>query len=325
MPALVTVFGASGFVGRYVVRRLAQEGYRVRAVTRRPEEAGFLRVYGHPGQVEPILGNIRDDASVAMAVRGAAGVVNCVGTFDLKGRNRMEAVQADGAVRVARAAAAAGVQRMVHVSAIGADPGSPALYGRTKAAGEAGVLAAFPAAVILRPSVIFGTEDQFLNRFATMATQAPVLPLFGAEAKFQPVWVDDVAAAVVAGLESGAPGVYELGGPEVMTFREIMGRMLHHIRRARPVIGLPFGLGRLIATVTGGLRAVTGGLAPQPVTRDQLASLTRDTVVSPGARGFADLGLTPAALDAVAPDYLWRFRPAGQYAAIRDSARNLRT
>ena len=324
MSQLVTIFGGSGFVGRYIARRMAKQGWRVRVATRDPNEAVFVRPYGVVGQVEPVFANIRDDNSVRAAIRGADAVVNCVGTFDATGRNSFDAIQDKGAARVARIAAEEGVARFVHLSAIGADPDSPSEYGRTKAAGEAAVLAAMPGAVILRPSVIFGTEDQFFNRFAGMP--GPVLPVVGADTRFQPVWVDDVAAAAEAGvLGHAAPGVYELGGPDVMTFRGLMQMMLAEIRRRRMVVNLPFWIARIMAGAFAFGRAVTLGLLPAPITPDQVRSLATDNVVSPGARTLADLGITATDMAAILPGYLWRFRPSGQYAAIKESARNLRT
>ena len=324
MSQLVTIFGGSGFVGRYIARRMAKQGWRVRVATRDPNEAVFVRPYGVVGQVEPVFANIRDDNSVRAAIRGADAVVNCVGTFDATGRNSFDAIQDKGAARVARIAAEEGVARFVHLSAIGADPDSPSEYGRTKAAGEAAVLAAMPGAVILRPSVIFGTEDQFFNRFAGMP--GPVLPVVGADTRFQPVWVDDVAAAAEAGvLGHAAPGVYELGGPDVMTFRGLMQMMLAEIRRRRMVVNLPFWIARIMAGAFAFGRAVSLGLLPAPITPDQVRSLATDNVVSPGARTLADLGITATDMAAILPGYLWRFRPSGQYAAIKESARNLRT
>lgn len=326
MSRLVTIYGGSGFLGRYIARRLAKEGWRIRVAVRRPNEALFVKTYGAVGQVEPVLCNIRDDASVAAAMAGAEAVVNCVGTFDARGRNNFEAVQAEGAARIARLAAQSGVARLVHVSAIGADAESPSAYARTKAAGEAAVLAAFPTAVILRPSVIFGPEDSFFNRFAAMARLGPVLPVVGAETRFQPVYVDDVAqvaARAVAG--TVPPGIYELGGPEVRSFRELMAEMLRVIGRRRLVLNIPFPVARIMAGVLDLVALLTGGLFTNRIlTGDQVRMLRRDNVVSPGAKGFADLGITPTGLDAVLPDYLWRFRPAGQYEAIKTSARNLR-
>lgn len=326
MSKLVTIYGGSGFVGRYIARRMAKAGWRVRVAVRRPNEAIFVRPYGAPGQVEPVLCNIRDEASVRAAMAGADAVVNCVGILNAVGRNGFDAVQAEGAGRVAQAAAAAGVAHLVQISAIGADAASDSAYARTKADGEAAVLAAFPAAVILRPSIIFGPEDQFFNRFAGMARLSPVLPLVGAETRFQPVYVEDVAQAAVLGATGVAPpGIYELGGPEVATFRALMDRMLSVIQRKRIIVGLPRALAAPMAFGFDMLQAVTGGLIENGMlTRDQLRNLGRDNVVAPGARGLAELGIRPTALDAVLPEYLWRFRPAGQYAAIKASARNTR-
>ena len=326
MSKLVTIYGGSGFVGRYVARRMAQAGWRVRVAVRRPNEAIFVRPYGTPGQVEPVACNIRDDASVRAAMAGADAVVNCVGILNAVGKNRFDAVQAEGAGRIARLAAETGVAHLVHVSAIGADAGAAAEYSRTKAAGEAAVLAAFPQAVILRPSVIFGTEDQFFNRFAAMARMSPVLPLVGPDTRFQPVFVDDVAQAAAMGATgAAAPGIYELGGPEVATFADLMRRMLAVIGRRRVLLPLPFPVAGLMALGFDMLQAMTAGLIEnRMLTRDQLKNLARDNVVSDGARTLADLGITATALDTVLPEYLWRFRPAGQYAAIKASAKNLR-
>jgi NADH dehydrogenase len=325
MSKLVTIYGGSGFVGRYIARRLASQGWRVRVAVRRPNEAMHVRPYGVPGQVEPVFCNIRDDASVRAVMTGADAVVNCVGTFDRKGRNNFDAVQAEGATRIARIAAEQGVARMVHLSAIGADAHSASHYARSKAAGEAGILAHMPQAVILRPSVIFGAEDQFFNRFAAMTRFGPILPVVGGATRFQPVHVDDVAQAAVLGVTgAAAPGIYELGGPEVASFRDLMKMMLRVIRRRRLIVNIPFGIASLMAAVMELVETITFGLVPPQITRDQVRSLRVDNVVSEGARTFADLGIEPAAPEAVLPDYLWRFRPAGQFAAIRESARNLR-
>jgi uncharacterized protein YbjT (DUF2867 family) len=326
MTRLVTILGGSGFVGRYVARRMAQAGWRVRVATRRPNEHLHVRTYGVPGQVEPVLCNIRDEASLRSALHGAEAVVNCVGILAESGRNSFEAVQSRGAALAARVAADEGVARFVQISAIGADAASESLYARTKAAGEAAVVAAFPQAVVLRPSIIFGPEDQFFNRFAGMTRLSPVLPIAGGATRFQPVWVDDVAQAAAKAAQGGiAGGVYELGGPEVLSFRTLMDRMLAEIRRNRIVFVMPWWIAGLMArgfdlaqTVSFGL--FTNGL----LTRDQLANLRRDNVVAPDTRGFADLGIVPTALDAILPTYLWRFRPTGQFDAIRESARGLR-
>lgn len=327
MAKLITIYGGSGFVGRYIARRMAAAGWRVRVAVRRPNEAIFVRPYGAPGQVEPVLCNIRDDASVRAAMLGADAVVNCVGILNTAGRNRFDAVHVDGAGRVARIAADLGVARLVHISALGADADSDSTYSRTKAEGEAAVLAARPDAVILRPSVIFGIEDKFFNRFGAMAARSPVLPLAGAGTRFQPVYVDDVAQAAVAGATgAAAPGVYELGGPEVATLRDLMRQMLAVIQRRRAILPLPSFLAWIPAFGLDMVQGITMGLITNTVlTRDQLRNLGRDNVVAPDARGLADLGITPTPLGAVLPEYLWPYRPAGQFKAIMDSARNLRS
>jgi len=324
MSKLVTIFGGSGFVGRYIARRMAKEGWRVRVAVRNPNEAMHVKPYGVVGQVEPLFCNIRDDASVAAVLQGADAVVNCVGTFDKKGRNNFGAVQVEGATRIARLAAEHGVARLVHISAIGANPEASSEFQRTKAEGEAGILAHFPSAVILRPSVIFGSEDGFFNRFAGASRFGPILPIVGAETRFQPVHVDDVAAAAVMGVLGTAPaGIYELGGPDVHTFRELMTMMLKMVRRRRLVINLPWLVALLVAKVSGLVQTVSIGIIKQPITVDQVAALKSDNVVSDGAKGFADLGITPVAMEAVLPNYLWRFRPTGQYEAITESAHNI--
>lgn len=324
MSKLVTIFGGSGFVGRYIVRRLAKEGWRVRVAVRDPNLAGFVKPYGAVGQVEPLFCNIRDDASVRAVTHGADAVVNCVGVLDERGRNTFAAVQAQGAGRIARIAAEQGVQRMVHISAIGASDKSNSQYAKTKAAGEAAVLAAFPTAMILRPSIIFGSEDQFFNRFAGMSRLGPVLPVVGAATRFQPVYVDDVAQAAVMGVLGQATGLYELGGPEVRTFRELMQQMLAVVQRRRLIVNVPFAVAGLMGSAFDLGRTLTGGLVKGPLTRDQVRNLAVDNVVGPDAQGFAALGIAPTSMAAVLPDYLWRFRPSGQYAAIKDSAKNLR-
>ncbi|MBN9886239.1 complex I NDUFA9 subunit family protein [Salipiger abyssi] len=326
MSKLVTIYGGSGFVGRYIARRMAKLGWRVRVAVRRPNEALFVKPYGVVGQVEPVLCNIRNDESVRAVMHGADAVVNCVGTFDAKGKNNFDAVQSEGAERIARIAAEMGVARMVQISAIGADAESASDYARTKALGEAAVLSHMPDAVILRPSVIFGPEDGFFNRFASMSRMGPVLPLVGAETKFQPVYVDDVAHAAVMGVTGdAAPGVYELGGPDVDSFRELMTQMLGVIRRRKLLVNIPFGIASVMGWGFELLQTLTGGLFPAQVTRDQVKSLRHDNVVAEDAKGFADLGITPTSLEAVLPDYLWRFRPSGQYDAIKESAQHLRT
>jgi uncharacterized protein YbjT (DUF2867 family) len=326
MSKLVTIFGGSGFVGRYVARRMAKEGWRVRVAVRRPNEAIFVRPYGTVGQVEPILANIRDDDSVRAAIHGADAVVNCVGILAESGKNTFGLVQHHGAARVARMAAEEGVGTLVHVSAIGADEDSESDYANSKALGEAAVLEAFPRAVILRPSIVFGPEDEFFNRFAQMTRFGPILPVVGADTRFQPVYVDDVAKAAVMGVAGqAAPGIYELGGPEVRSFRELMQQMLGVIRRRRLIVNVPFWIARIMGTVFDMLQAVTLGLFHNGlITRDQVRNLRNDNVLTEGRSSFADLGIEPTAMELVLEDYLWPYRPSGQYAEIKESAANLR-
>ncbi|MBW0158213.1 complex I NDUFA9 subunit family protein [Sedimentimonas flavescens] len=325
MSKLVTIYGGSGFLGRYIARRMAKDGWRVRVAVRRPNEALFVKPYGAVGQVEPVLCNIRDHVSVREAMRGADAVVNCVGILVNEGPNRFDAVQADGAGLIARIAAKEGVKSLVHVSAIGADAESDSNYARTKALGEAEVLKYFPSAMILRPSILFGTEDGFFNKFAAMAKFGPILPVAGGDTRFQPVWVDDVAQAAVMGAEGKAAGVYELGGPDVDTFKGLIGRMLPVINRRRLVVSLPVFVAKIIAAAGDVVQGLTLGLVTNRIlTLDQLTNLQKDNVVSEGAKSFADLGIKPTPLGAVLPDYLWRFRPHGQYDAIQASAKNMR-
>ncbi|MCK0150101.1 complex I NDUFA9 subunit family protein [Marivita sp. S6314] len=325
MSKLVTIYGGSGFIGRYIARRMAKDGWRVRVAVRRPNEAIFVKPYGVVGQVEPILCNIRDDASVLAAMQGADAVVNCVGILAEAGKNTFDAIQADGAERVARLAASQGIETLVHISAIGADADGDSDYQRTKALGESGVLEHMPNAAILRPSIVFGPEDAFFNRFAGMTRFGPVLPVVGADTKFQPVYVDDIAKA--AGLilnGNAAPGIYELGGPDVSTFRELMEQMLTVIRRRRLILNIPFFFAGIMAGVSDLVNKISLGVIPSMITRDQVKNLRNDNVVSDGAKSFDDLNIKPVALEAVLPDYLWRFRPSGQYSEIKESAKNLR-
>jgi NADH dehydrogenase len=322
---IVTVFGGSGFVGRYVVRALARDGWRVRIACRRPDLAFHLQPQGRVGQVMAVQANVRHPDSVAAALQGASAVVNLVGILAEGGAQTFSKVQAEGARAIAEAARAAGIDRVVHVSAIGADPNSASVYGRTKAAGEAAMLAAEPGAVILRPSVIFGIEDDFFNRFAAMARFFPVVPIVGAETKFQPVYVGDVAEAVAAAVAGRAkPGaVYELGGPEAKTFAELIDYVLKVTERDRRVIRLSFATGKLVAGVTQFLTKLSLGLFPKllTMTSDQVELLKHDNVVSQAAidegRTLQGLGLTPQSIEAVAPTYLYRYRKTGQYQAQR--------
>ncbi|MEW2912047.1 complex I NDUFA9 subunit family protein [Leisingera sp. JC11] len=326
MSKLVTIYGGSGFVGRYIARRMAKDGWRVRVAVRRPNEAMHVKPYGVPGQVEPVFCNVRDDMSVASVMQGADAVVNCVGVLNELGKNTFGAIHAEGAGRIARIASQQGVANLVHISAIGADADAASEYSRTKAAGEAAVQQHFPGAVILRPSVIFGAEDGFFNRFAGMTRLSPFLPIAAGGTQFQPVFVDDVAKAAVKGAQGEAEGgVYELGGPEVKTFRALMEQMLKVIHRRRVIISLPGFAAKLVAFGFDVLQFVSFQLIENKMlTRDQLKSLRSDNVVADGAKGFADLGIDPVTVGSVLPDYLWKFRPSGQYDEMTGSARNLR-
>ena len=310
---LVTVFGGSGFLGRHVVRALAKRDYRIRVAVRRPELAFHLQPLGKVGQIHAVQANLRYPASVQAAMRDTGVAVNLVGILAQSGSQTFDTVQARGADTVAKAAAAVGA-RVVHVSAIGADAKSPSRYGRAKAAGETAVLAAVPSATILRPSLLFGPEDQFTNRFASLARISPFLPLIGGGVtRMQPAYVADVAAAVADAVDGKTkPGAtYELGGPEVLTMREIMEIILAITERKRMLISLPFGLARLQAMF---LQFAPG---PLKLTPDQVAMLQSDNVVSDAAKAarltLEGLGITPDSLEAVAPQYLWRFRAAGQF------------
>ena len=303
----VTVFGGSGFLGRYIVQRLAHRGVRVRVATREPESARFLQPLGVVGQVMPVQANLRHEGSVRRAVAGADAVVNCVGVLFERGRQGFGALHVNGARRVALAAAEAGVSRLLHVSALGADPESPSAYSRSKAAGETAVRDAFPGAAILRPSVVFGPEDDFFNRFGALARILPALPLIGGGGtRFQPVYVGDVADAAAKLLaDPSASGVWELGGPRVYTFKELMQLVLHETGRRRLLLPLPFGLAKLQAMFLQ-------FLPNPPLTPDQVELLRRDNVVSDGARTLADLGLAATPAEAIVPTYLARYRRGGK-------------
>jgi uncharacterized protein YbjT (DUF2867 family) len=309
---LVTVFGGSGFVGRHTVRALARRGYRVRVAVRNPDLAGHLQPLGNVGQIQPVQTNLRVRWSVDRAVEGASHVINLVGILHESGRQRFDAVQAFGARAVAEAARASGA-RLTHLSAIGADSQSEATYARTKAEGETAVLETLPDAVVMRPSIVFGPEDQFFNRFANMARFSPFLPLIGGgRTKFQPVYVGDVAEALALSVDGKAEGgtTYELGGPEVLTFRECMEHMLEVIDRKRVLAPVPWPIARIQGAILG--------MLPNPLlTSDQVTMLETDNVVSAAAtsenRTLAALGITPQSLDAILPSYLWRYRIAGQY------------
>ncbi|MEM1162385.1 MAG: complex I NDUFA9 subunit family protein [Pseudomonadota bacterium] len=310
---LVTIIGGSGFVGRYIAQAMARRGWRVRVACRHPEAAEFVRAYGTDGQVEPVACNIRDDASVRSALSGADAAVNCVGLLWEDGDNRFDAVHSQGAARVARIAAEEGAGAMVQISAIGADAKGVATYATTKAAGEAAVLDAFPGATVLRPSIIFGTEDGFFNLFAAMARYAPVLPVPGATTKFQPVWVEDVAEAAAKALcKEAEPGLYELGGPRIATLRECLQLMCRIIQRRRLIVNVPFFFARLQASVL----QLTARIGIKPVmTVDQVRMLEIDNVVADGAKGFSDLGIQPTEMEGILESYLYAYRANGQYTA----------
>ena len=303
------VFGGAGFLGRNVVRALARAGARVTVGCRDVERAKFLKPMGAVGQITPVRADITDAGQIARAVEGADLVISLVGILHESGHNSFDAVQAQGPGLVARAAAEAGARRMVHVSAIGADPESASNYARTKALGERAVKQAFPSAVILRPSIIFGADDNFFNRFAAMATVAPVLPLIGGgRTRFQPVYVQDVTDAVMVALERNeASGMtYELGGPKVYSLRDLMELTMKHARRQRRLLNVPFGIASLKARFLE--------LLPNPpLTRDQVELLKSDNVVGRDAPGLATLGIEPTACEVVLPSYLDRFRPGGRY------------
>ncbi len=305
--SVATVFGGSGFLGRYIVRRLAADGHVVRVASRNTARANEMRMMGRVGQVVPLFATLGDDATVARAVEGASVVVNLVGILAEGKPGDFTRIHEEGAGRVARLAAVSGATRLVQMSAIGADPASPSAYGRSKAAGEAAVRDAFPEATILRPSLVFGPEDAFFNRFGAMARFAPVMPVISGDTRMQPVYAGDVADAVRAVVSAGHPGgggLYALGGPRVWTFRELLAWMMGEMRRNQPLFTVPPALARLQATV---LERLPGRL----LTRDQLAMLSQDNVVMPGQDGLDALGITPTAVELVVPGYLARYRPGG--------------
>jgi uncharacterized protein YbjT (DUF2867 family) len=314
--ALITIYGGSGFIGRHVVRAIAKTGARMRVAVRRPELAGHLQPLGDVGQINVVQANVRFPDSLLAAAQGADAVVNLVGILFPSGKQTFSAVMDEGARHVAEAAREAGASALVHVSAIGADKESPSAYARSKAEGEAAVREVFPGAVILRPSVVFGPEDDFFNRFAALARMAPVLPLIGGNTRFEPVFAGDVAKAVIAGLtgtaQPGAP--YELGGPEVLSMREVMQRVLTYTMRRRPLVPIPFWLAKLKGSFLQ--------LLPNPIlTVDQVKLLQTDNVVSEEAkrakRTLEGLGIEPVAIAAVVPAYLEQFRPRGQFSNYR--------
>ncbi|WP_051929120.1 complex I NDUFA9 subunit family protein [Thermopetrobacter sp. TC1] len=320
---IVSVIGGSGFIGRHVVAALARSGYRVRVLCRRPDLAYFLQPLGIPGQIALVQANVRKLASLKSALAGSHAVMNLVGIIAERGAQTFEAIHVHGAEKAARAAREAGVDRFIHMSALGADFGSPSRYGRTKAEGERRVRAAMPQAVILRPSVVVGPEDSFFNKFAEMARFSPVLPLIGGgKTRFQPVYVEDVAKAAVKALEDETLSgkTLELGGPEVWTFRELMEYMLMVIRRRRMLVSVPFGVAKVMAWPAQFLPG-------PPLTPDQVKMLMRNNVVSDKARAegrtLEGIGIEPDGIEAVVPDYLVRYRPAGQFTIVQEALAEL--
>jgi uncharacterized protein YbjT (DUF2867 family) len=314
---LVTVFGGSGFVGRYVVQALAKTGCRVRVAVRQPHLANFLQPLGSVGQIHPVQANVRSEDSVRRAAEGADGVVNLVGILQPSGKQTFRAIQAEGAGLIADAARDAGARALVHLSAIGANRSSKSAYARTKADGEDRAAAAFPDSIVLRPSIVFGQEDEFFNRFASMSRFAPLMPLIGGgHTRFQPVYVADVAQAVLAGLDgrgrSGAP--YELGGPAIYTFRELFDLIADYSERKRPYLPMPFWMAKVMAILTQWLPGA-------PITLDQVRLLQTDNIVSADAiaeaRTLPNLGIQPRAVEAIVPRYLVRFRPKGEFSTTR--------
>ncbi len=306
---LVTVLGGSGFIGRYIVEQLAREGAQVRVAVRRPNEALFLKPLGELGQIRPMAANLKNEASVRRAIRGADAVINLVGILFNSGGQTFEALQADGAGLVARVAMEEGVKHMVQMSALGATHVSDSRYARTKAMGEDAVLAAFPTATVLRPSVVIGAEDGFYNRFAKLVKLFPILPIPGADTKFQPVYVDDVAKAAVMASHGGDAfegKTFELGGPQAMTLRALLEDMMDRIGTHRPIIRVPWGMAMLQATFLQ-------MLPNPPLTRDQVTLLRSDNVVSEGAVGFEAFGIKPVGIAGVLPRYSQQYRPKGQF------------
>jgi len=304
--SVATVIGGSGFLGRYIVKRLAAAGHIVRVAVRDPAAASFLKPMGRVGQIVPLYANITSDGTLARAIEGADIAVNLVGILAERKSGEFFQLQAEGAGRIARLAAASGVRHLVHMSAIGADADSPAKYAQSKAKGETLVAEHFPLAVILRPSLVFGPEDGFFNRFASLALISPVMPVISGSSRFQPVYVGDVADAAMAAItRPDAQGkIFELGGPKIMTFREILGWILAQIGRNRPLVPMPAVAAELMSRIP-----FTG------LTHDQLLMLSRDNVANPALPGLAELGVVPTPIDLIVPAYLARYRKGGSRAA----------
>ena len=309
---LVTIFGGSGFLGRHIVRALANDGWRIRAAVRKPNLAHFLLPMGRVGQIQLLKANVHDERAVDAALKGAHAAINLIGILSQSGAQNFRALHAEAAERIAQRAEAHGVGRLLHVSALGASLDSPSLYARTKARGEEHVRRAFPSATIFRPSVVFGPEDDFFNRFAWLARLSPALPLIGGGGMaFQPVYVGDIAEAARRALNDAATAgkTYELGGPAAMTFKAVMQLVLKETRRKRLLVPVPFAIARIKAAVLG--------LLPKPLlTLDQLRLLEQNNVVSDGALTLKDFGILPTAAEAIVPTYLWRFRKHGEFEPV---------
>ncbi len=314
---IATVFGGSGFVGRYIVQRLAQAGWRVRVITRHPNRAGFLRPYGSVGQIDISKGDIRDEATLRSAITGADTVINCVGILNETRRAKFATIHATVPAKMARIAAGAGVAQFIHISALGTSKTSR--YTQSKIAGETAVRKVFPKSVILRPSIVFGAEDQFFNRFARMAKILPVLPLVGGETLFQPVFVEDIARVAVQATDGRMSGIYELGGPTQVSFKDLIQQMLTITQRKNRIFDIPFFIARMQATMFDMMQIGSFGIFTNTIlTRDQVETLRVDNIVLPRAKvkTFKDLGIAPTPLVAVLAGYLSCHRPAGQYGEL---------
>ncbi len=302
------IFGGTGFIGRQIVRELARQGYTIKVATRAPERAYFLRTAGNVGQIVPFACNYAEEADIRAAVRGCDVVINCVGILYEKGRSSFTRIHTELPRAIAKACAAEKVSRFIHISALGCDE-AHSKYAKSKRNGELAVLENYPAAAILRPGVVFGAEDGFFNMFAKMSVVLPALPLIGGGAtKFQPVYVGDVADAVIAVLKNPASAgqVYELGGPEILNFRQIFERLFQQTGRKKILVNLPWGIAKIQGSILGLLPA-------PPLTADQVESLKTDTVVAPDAASFKDLGIVPTGMDVILPTYLARYRPGGRF------------
>ncbi|AGT10052.1 complex I NDUFA9 subunit family protein [Paracoccus aminophilus] len=323
---LVTIYGGSGFLGRQIARVLASQGWRIRVAVRRPNEAIAVRTYGVPGQIDPVLCNVRDDLSVRASMTDADAVVNCVGIALREGKNTFDAIHEEAAARIARISAELKIKELVHISALGADFKADSDYLASKGRGEVAVLEQRPDAIILRPAAIFGSDDTFYNRIGALSRLWPFLFVPGANSEMQPVYVMDVAKAAAKAANGEVPaGIYELAGPDVLTMRQIARQVLDVTGRRRAIIGLPGWIAGLTGSLLDIGSGVTGGLISNRIlTRDQARTLRRHNRQAEGTQGFEVFGIEPTGAMAVIPEYLWRFRPSGQYAAIADTAKNLR-